>query len=74
MSASVRYWVECRHYGCYQLRMFNRRFRPDSFTLGMAALGAMLLVFPALRIAGLIALTAAGSYWLLMALLNSMRS
>ena len=53
--------------------MNARTFLPDAFTIGMAALGAVLMVFPSMRVAGLLALLAAAAYWLLMAVVRVVR-
>lgn len=46
------------------------RFVPDSFSLGLGILGAALLAFPSLRVAGLIALALAVIYWLFFSVLK----
>jgi hypothetical protein len=51
-------------------RMRLRAFAPDTFSLGLLALGVVLMAFPSLRVAGLIALILAVVYWLLMAMLK----
>jgi hypothetical protein len=48
-----------------------RRFLPDLFTVGMLVLGVILMVFPSLRVAGLISVSLAMIYWLLMAVLRA---
>jgi hypothetical protein len=50
--------------------MKPRPFAPDTFAIALLALGAVLMVFPSLRVAGLIALTLAVIYWLLFAVLR----
>jgi hypothetical protein len=51
--------------------MSRRPFKPDLFTVGMMALGLVLLVFPAMRVASLVALIASVAYWLVMGALRS---
>jgi len=46
---------------------------PGTFALALALLGFALLVFPSLRVAGLIALVLAVAYRLLMVILNVVR-
>ncbi len=48
-------------------------FVPDGFAVALALLGAVLLVFPSLRVAGALALLLAVIYWLLMAALRLVR-
>ena len=40
------------------------------FALGLLALGLFLMIFPAMRVAGIISLILGVSYWLLMAALK----
>ena len=51
--------------------MNRRPFTPDLFAVGMMGLGLVLLVFPAMRVAGLVALIASAAYWLVMGALRS---
>jgi|KBSMisStaDraftv2_1062788.scaffolds.fasta_scaffold1231563_1 hypothetical protein len=46
---------------------------PDTFAVAFALLGFVLMAFPSLRVAGLIALVLAAAYWLLMAVLKVVR-
>jgi len=46
---------------------------PGMFAVALALLGFALLVFPSLRVAGLIGLVLAVAYWLLMVILNVVR-
>jgi hypothetical protein len=50
-----------------------RRFAPDTFAVGLMVVGAVLLVFPSLRVAGALAVLLAVTYWLLMAALRLVR-
>jgi hypothetical protein len=40
---------------------------PDGFAIGMLLSGFVLLVFPSLRVAGLLAVLSAVAYWLIVA-------
>ena len=52
--------------------MSRRPFTPDLFTVGMMVLGLVLLLLPAMRVAGLlVALIASVAYWLVMGVLRS---
>jgi len=53
--------------------MKTRPFAPDLFAVALLALAAVLLVFPALRLAVALAASLAVIYWLLMAALRSRR-
>jgi uncharacterized membrane protein HdeD (DUF308 family) len=53
--------------------MKRRSFAPDLFAVAMFGFGLVLLIFPALRVAALVALLCAALYWLLMGLLNTLR-
>ena len=53
--------------------MKRRSFAPDPFAIGMFLFGLLLLIFPAMRVAGLIALVCAVLYWLVMGLLKASR-
>jgi hypothetical protein len=50
--------------------MKRRPFAPDTFAVVLLALGAVLMVFPSLRVAGTLAVVLAVIYWLLMAALR----
>jgi hypothetical protein len=50
--------------------MKRSAFAPDLFPVGLGFLGAVLLVFPSLRVAGALALMLAAAYWLLMSVLR----
>ena len=45
-------------------------FLPDSFVLCLGIFGILLLMFPSLRVAGVLALLLAAVYWLLMIVLT----
>jgi hypothetical protein len=45
--------------------MKRSAFAPDLFPVGLGILGAVLLLFPSLRVAGALALVLAAVYWLL---------
>jgi hypothetical protein len=50
-----------------------RPFAPDFFAVALLALGAVLMVFPSLRVAGALAVLLAVIHWLLMAALRFRR-
>jgi hypothetical protein len=54
--------------------MNRRPFAPDFFALAILALGLLFLLFPLMRVATLIAVTAAVAYWLIIGLLWSRRA
>lgn len=45
-------------------------FTPDRFSMGLVSVGLVLVMFPSLRVAGLLALLLAAVYWLLMIVLR----
>ena len=53
------------------MSMSRRPFTPDFFTFGIMALGVVLLLFPAMRVSGLVALIGGVAYWLVMGALRS---
>ena len=53
--------------------MSRHPFAPDVFALGMFAFGLVLLLFPAMRVAGLAALSCSVAYWLVMTALTKLR-
>ena len=53
--------------------MDRRPFAPDPFALGMLAFGLLLLLLPLMRVAALVAISAAVAYWLVIAVLRSTR-
>jgi hypothetical protein len=53
--------------------MKHRLFAVDTFPVGLTVLGMVLLVFPSLRVAGVIAVLLAVAYWLMMVALRLMR-
>jgi hypothetical protein len=53
--------------------MSKQPLAPDGFAVGLLLLGVVLLLFPAMRVAGVVALGLAVSYWVLMSLLKSLR-
>jgi hypothetical protein len=56
-----------------RLTMKRRSFAPDPFAMGMFLFGLLLLILPAMRVAGLVALVCDVLYWLVMGLLKASR-
>jgi len=53
--------------------MNRHPFVPEPFALGLFALGLILVFFPSLRIAGLVALLLGVANWLFVAVLKALR-
>jgi hypothetical protein len=53
--------------------MSKRAFVPDDFALGLLVIGLAVLVLPALRVTGVIAMALAVLYWLVMGLFVTLR-
>ena len=53
--------------------MKSRPLVPDLFSIGMLVLGVVLLVFPPLRVAGLLAVVLAVAYWFIIAVMKFAR-
>jgi hypothetical protein len=51
----------------------GRLITADSLALAMLVFGVLLLIFPAMRVPGLMALVAAAAYWLTMSVLSFAR-
>ena len=53
--------------------MQQRPFAPDAFAMGLLGLGLLLLLFPLMRVAALVALVSAVAYWLIMGVIKTAR-
>lgn len=53
--------------------MKRGRFAPDGFPVALALLGVVLLVFPSLRVEGMLAVLLAVTYWLSIAVVRLAR-
>lgn len=58
---------------CYPDVMHRRPFAPDTFVIGLLGLGLLLLLFPLMRVAALIALSSAVAYWITMGVIKTSR-